>query len=132
MKHFQKRLISYYLSARCKVIAFHCICKISIGYLHYTTHGFALYSLFRTVIPANPPIPAARAHPPPHRLAVAGVPDEGGGMGAVAAADGDCDVTGWFGRWMLHLLLVVWRGISRRPLVEPTHCLTPLWIRLST
>lgn len=81
---------------------------------------------------AHPPIPAARAHPPPHRLAVAGVSDEGGGMGAVAAADGDCDVTGWFGRWLLHFLLVVWRGISRRPLVEPTHCPVPLWILLST
>ena len=71
--------------------------------------------LFRAVILANPPIPVARAHPPTHRLAVAGVPDEGGGVGAVAASDGDCGVTGWFGWWFLHFLLVVLLGISRRP-----------------
>ena len=55
---------------------------------------------------ANPPIPATSAHPPPHRPAVAGVPDEGGGVGAVAAADGDGGVTGRLGR-RLHLIAII-------------------------
>lgn len=38
---------------------------------------------------------------------MAGVPDEGGGVGAVAAADGDCGVTGWFWRWVLHLIAMI-------------------------
>lgn len=65
---------------------------------------------------ANPPVPAASARPPVHRLAVAGVPDEGGGVGAVAAADGDGGVTGWFGRCFLHLIVV---NIAAR-IIAPT------------
>lgn len=80
---------------------------------------------------AHPPIPATRAHPPSHRLAVAGVFDEGGGAGAVAASDGDCDVTGWFGWWLLHFLLVVLLGISRRPRESTRRFRMPLWILVS-
>ena len=62
------------------------------------------------VIFAHPSVPVAGASPSPHRLAVAGVPDELGCVCTVATADGDGEVTGWvIGRFLRHPLLQVFR-----------------------
>lgn len=74
-----------------------------------------MYSCFNEIL-ARPSVPLASAHPPVHRPAVAGVPDEVGGVGAVAAADGDGGVTGRFGGWFLHLIVV---NIAAR-IIAPT------------
>ena len=95
-------------------------------------HSLAVLTRRLNKVLAHPPIPVTSAHPPSHRLAVAGVPDECGGAGAVVAADGDCGVTGRFGWWLLHILLVVLLGISRRPRESTRRFRMPLWILVST
>ena len=71
------------------------------------------------VILANPPVPVARAHPPPHRLAMARVLDEGGSVGALPAPDGGGDVTFRFDKLLPRHRLYHLQPVMFRPAYIP-------------